>query len=151
MVVLLILGGSLLSFVYTSRGIAADLVALATNSALSPMVILAAVCLLFLVLGCFLDTYSIIVLTVPLVFPVMMKLGFDPIWFGILVVVLTEIGLITPPFGINLFILDGVAGGGKFEAVTRGALPYVLVLLLGVAIIIVWPSLVLWLPSRMGA
>lgn len=150
MVVLLIIGGSLLSFAYTSKGITSDLVALVTNSSFSPALILALICLLYLVLGSFLDTYSILVLTVPLLFPVTTHLGFNPVWLGILLVMLVEIGLITPPFGINLFILDGVAGGGQFENIVKGALPYCFILLLAVVLVIVFPSLALWLPSQMG-
>jgi tripartite ATP-independent transporter DctM subunit len=149
MVVLLLVSGSLLSYVYTTKGVTDRLVALVVGSDLPGWLILAISLLGLVILGCVLDTYSIIVLTVPLLAPVMTRLGYDLIWFGVLVTICVETGLITPPFGINLFILDGVLGGGQIEEVARGTIPYLIILLLLIALVVFVPGLALWLPGVM--
>jgi C4-dicarboxylate transporter, DctM subunit len=149
MVVLLLVAGSLLSYVYTTKGVTDRLVALVVGSGLpGPMIVTLAMFFL-IILGCFLDSYSIIVLAVPLLAPVMSRLGYDLIWFGVLVTICVETGLITPPFGINLFILDGVLGGGHIEEVARGAIPYLIVLIALIVLVALMPGLALWLPALM--
>jgi C4-dicarboxylate transporter DctM subunit len=149
MVVLLLVSGSLLSYVYTTKGVTDRLIALVVGSNLPGPVIVAIALAGLVVLGCFLDSYSIIVLTVPLLAPMMITLGYDLVWFGVLVTICVETGLITPPFGINLFILDGVLGGGHIEEVARGAVPYLVVLLLLIVLVACVPQLALWLPALM--
>jgi tripartite ATP-independent transporter DctM subunit len=149
MVVLLLVSGSLLSYVYTTKGVTDRLVALVVGSNLPGPVIVAIALAGLVVLGCFLDSYSIIVLTVPLLAPMMITLGYDLVWFGVLVTICVETGLITPPFGINLFILDGVLGGGHIEEVARGVAPYLVVLLLMIILVACVPQLALWLPALM--
>lgn len=106
------------------------------------------VCAIYLVLGCIIDSVGMIVLTVPLVYPLLAPYGLDPIWFGVVLVILVEVGQITPPVGINLFIIHGVAKG-RFGDVVRGALPFVLLMLLSVAILISFPEIALYLPMQM--
>ena len=103
----------------------------------------------YVVLGCFMDALSMILLTVPFVFPVIKALGFDPIWFGIIIVTVTEIGLITPPIGMNLFVIAGVAKDLKTSAVMRGVLPFILCDIVRVMLLIAFPILTTWLPSTM--
>jgi TRAP-type C4-dicarboxylate transport system permease large subunit len=86
-------------------------------------------------------------LTLPVVFPIVQAQGFDPIWFGVVLVILLEIGLITPPVGMNLFVIQGMAGRPLGEVAT-GALPYVLLMLLAIVLLALFPALVLWLPAR---
>jgi C4-dicarboxylate transporter, DctM subunit len=109
---------------------------------------LSAVILLYAVLGCFIDSVGMIVLTVPLLTPALAAMGFDLIWFGVLMVVLVELGQITPPFGINLFVIDSISGRGIGEVV-RGVAPYYGIIFLFVVILIVFPTLATWLPSHM--
>jgi C4-dicarboxylate transporter DctM subunit len=117
--------------------------------ALAPYVVIACIALLYLVLGCFLDQLSILILTIPIVLPVVVKLGFDPIWFGIFVIVLAEIGMVTPPVGLNVFIVAR-STGMPVEQVFAGVLPHVVAHVLFVALLIAFPQIILWLPSTMG-
>jgi C4-dicarboxylate transporter, DctM subunit len=115
---------------------------------LNPYAFLAAVVVMYVILGCLIDSVGMIVLTVPLLTPALSGMGFDLIWFGVLLVVLVELGQITPPFGINLFIIDGISGRGVAEVV-RGVLPFHAIVLLLVVLIILFPSLATWLPSHL--
>ena len=86
--------------------------------------------------------------TVPIVFPIVMQMGFDPVWFGILITVLMEAALITPPIGVNLYVVQGIrTHGGKFNDVAYGALPFVIMMILMVALLMIFPDLALWLPT----
>ena len=104
---------------------------------------------MYLILGMFLDTLSILVLTLPFVGPLIFGLGFSPVWFGIVFVVLAEIGLVTPPFGLNLFVLQGAVPKHDVMTIALGALPFLIPLLLMIVILTVFPELVLWLPGIM--
>src|SRR5690606_22308146 len=103
----------------------------------------------YLVLGCFLETLSMMIATVPIVVPLVLQFGFDPVWFGIFLVLMMEISLITPPVGMNLYVVQGVRGRGAITDVMLGSLPFMLVMLLFVFAIIVWPQSVMWLPDLM--
>lgn len=112
---------------------------------IGPVTILLIICALYLILGCFLDGVSMIVLTVPTLMPVVAAAGFDKVWFGVFVVVLSEIGMITPPMGLNLFVVKGISRSSLRE-VTLGSLPFFVVMMLLLLIIAAFPDLVLWLP-----
>ena len=111
--------------------------------------VLLVVILGYLLLGMFLDSLAIILLTVPIMFPVMTQLGYDPIWFGILLVMVIEIGLITPPYGMNVFVLRSVSPDVPLGTIYRGVLPFVLTDFVRVLLIVLFPFLVLWLPYSM--
>jgi C4-dicarboxylate transporter, DctM subunit len=105
----------------------------------------------YLILGMFMDAMSMMVLTVPIAVPMVMVLGVDPLWFGIFVVVMCEIALITPPMGMNLFVVQGVRkDGGSFSDVIWGSLPFVLIMIAFAIMLIVWPDIALWLPRSMS-
>jgi C4-dicarboxylate transporter DctM subunit len=97
----------------------------------------------------FLETIAIILITTPIVFPVMVDLGVDPIWYGILLMINLELALITPPVGMNLFVIKGIADAPLAEVI-RGSLPYVLLMMLGLALVFAVPSLATWLPGVAG-
>jgi len=103
---------------------------------------------LYLVLGCFMDLAAMLVLTIPVVLPIVKGLGYDPIWFGIIVVVLGEVGMVTPPVGLNVFVVARVTGKPASE-IFRGVWPHVIAHLGAVAVLTLWPQLVLWLPGTM--
>jgi tripartite ATP-independent transporter DctM subunit len=105
--------------------------------------------LLFFVMGCFLDAMAMIILMVPIVFPVVMQLGFDPIWFGIIIVMTVELGLITPPIGMNVFVINTIARKVPLTTIFAGVTPFVVTDLIRLAIIILLPGLVLFLPNSM--
>jgi tripartite ATP-independent transporter DctM subunit len=114
------------------------------------VVILLAILATYMILGMFLDGLGMLLLTMPVVYPIILSLGYDPIWFGILVVKMIEIGLVTPPIGLNCFIVNGVRPDLSLETVFRGVGPFVIMDLFTVGVLIAWPDLVLWLPRTMN-
>ncbi len=116
-------------------------------SGLNRYVVLGVIVLLLYVLGCFIDGISILLILTPVLVPVMAAFGFDLVWFGIILVVSIEVSLLTPPVGMNLFILKGIAPDASMEDIIMGALPYVVILTLGIVVLTIWPSLALWLPE----
>jgi TRAP-type C4-dicarboxylate transport system permease large subunit len=113
----------------------------------TPWVAIAAILAIYVVLGCVLESLSMILLTVPIFFPVVTSLGYDPIWFGILVVVITEISLITPPVGLNVFVLRGVLPDVRTRTIFRGVMPFIAADVVRLAIVAAVPALSLWLPQ----
>jgi C4-dicarboxylate transporter, DctM subunit len=106
--------------------------------------------LIYLVMGCALDSLAMILLTIPIFFPVVANLGFDPIWFGIIVVMVVELGLITPPVGMNVFIIKGMAPEVPLSKIYKGVLPFVIAQILLITLIVFVPEIATWLPSTMG-
>jgi C4-dicarboxylate transporter DctM subunit len=111
--------------------------------------VLALIMLMYLVLGCLMDAMAMIILTVPIIFPVITHLGFDPIWFGIIIVMTVELGLIHPPVGMNVFVIKSVIHEVSFTTIFKGVIPFVLTDILRLVILIAFPMIALWLPSRM--
>ena len=109
--------------------------------------ILVIILLIYLVMGCALDSLAMILLTIPIFFPVILQLGLDPIWFGIIVVMVVELGLITPPIGMNVFIIKGMAPEVPLGNIYKGVLPFVLAQIILIAIIVAFPDIATWLPS----
>ncbi|NVK00707.1 MAG: TRAP transporter large permease subunit, partial [Oceanospirillaceae bacterium] len=105
--------------------------------------------LVYMVLGCFLEGFAMLVLTLPIFFPIVLELGIDPIWFGVLVVLTLEMGLISPPVGINVFIVKSVARDTPLSEIFRGVLPFWFVMILCIALLISFPQIVLMLPNAM--
>jgi tripartite ATP-independent transporter DctM subunit len=112
--------------------------------------VLALIMLMYLVLGCLMDAMAMIILTVPIIFPVITALGFNPIWFGIIIVMTVELGLIHPPVGMNVFVIKSVVKEVSFSTIFFGVLPFVLTDLLRLVILIAFPAIALYLPERMG-
>lgn len=115
---------------------------------LSPYVLIMILTLVYLIMGCFLDGVSMIVLTTAVVLPIVVKAGFDPIWFGIYIIFMIELAQVTPPVGFNLFVLQGMSGRSIFT-VAKASIPFALLLLLGTALIVVFPSIATWLPRAL--
>ncbi|MGD9075543.1 MAG: TRAP transporter large permease subunit, partial [Desulfobacteraceae bacterium] len=109
-----------------------------------------AILLVYVILGCIMPIIPAIILTIPIFFPVVTGLGYDPIWFGVIVVTMAEMGQITPPVGINVFVLAGVAKDVPLGTIFRGILPFVVADIVRVILIFAFPWLALWLPSLMG-
>ena len=110
---------------------------------------LALIILFYVILGCFMEAMAIILLTVPVFFPSIVGLGFDPIWFGVIVVMVTELGLITPPFGLNVFVIKGEAPNVPLKSIYAGVTPYIASDLVRLVVLIAFPIIVLWLPNQM--
>ena len=120
-----------------------------TGLAVSRYIILALFLILFLFLGCVLDVGAMLVLTIPVVFPAVMALGFDPIWFGVIVVLMMEAGLITPPVGLNVFIIARVAQDVPMGTIFRGTLPFLIAMIVVAIILTIFPEIALFLPQSM--
>ncbi|WP_238367141.1 TRAP transporter large permease [Mesobacterium pallidum] len=120
---------------------------LVTNSGMAPITIIFVMVGIYILLGCFLESISMILITIPVFFPIVTALGFDPIWFGLIVVVACEIGLITPPIGINLFVIQTMQPDIRIQTVFRGVVPFIIADIIRVSLLILAPALVLWLPN----
>lgn len=147
MILLITLSAFFLNFVLSSIGLTSTLVSFVTDLNMSPMGTLLAIILFYIILGCFMDTLAMLITTAPLVVPVIVALGFDPLWFGVILIILCEMGQITPPFGMNLFVVQSIRNKGNFLDVVYGTLPFCVVLLLLIALLIAFPQIALWLPS----
>jgi C4-dicarboxylate transporter DctM subunit len=112
--------------------------------------VLALIMLMYLVLGCLMDAMAMIILTVPIIFPVIVHLGFDPIWFGVIIVMTVELGLIHPPVGMNVFVIKSVVKDVSFTTIFKGVLPFILTDIVRLVILIAFPIIALWLPTKMG-
>lgn len=149
MIVFIMIGAQIFSFAIVSSGINRELTAWVADMSFSPLALLLLVCVIYIVLGFIMDGPSMMLLTIPLIFPIIIQAGYDPIWFGIILVILIELGQITPPMGLNLFVIQSIDPGSKMIEIVKGTIPYVLLMLLMVAILIIFPSLALWLPSKL--
>jgi tripartite ATP-independent transporter DctM subunit len=122
---------------------------LVQSAGLAPMMVMLMILAIYVLLGCVFESLSMLLLTVPIFFPLVTSLGFDPVWFGIIVVVVTEISLITPPVGLNVFVLKGVVGDVSTATIFRGVTPFWIVDIFRLALLVLVPSLVLFLPNSM--
>lgn len=149
MVLLLVAGANMLSYFLALSTIPMKVVEWITLLDVSRYWIIVIILLIYLFLGCFLDSISMMVLTLPVVFPVIIGIGFDPIWFGVISVLMMEAGLITPPLGLNIFTVAGVAKDVKMETIFRGASPFLIAIFAVVLLITLFPQIVLVLPKMM--
>jgi tripartite ATP-independent transporter DctM subunit len=117
------------------------------NLPVSPMVIMGVVVFIYFIGGFFMDSMALIVVTIPIFYPVVAKLGFDPIWFGVVVVIVAEMGVITPPVGVNDFVIKGIAPEIPLYTIFRGIFPYLYALVILTAILMAFPKLATWLPG----
>ncbi|MCF8478613.1 MAG: TRAP transporter large permease, partial [Pseudolabrys sp.] len=120
-----------------------------TGLPVAPVVVIIGIVIFYLILRLFIDMVAAMFITLPIILPAVTQLGYDPIWFGVLVVFLAEIALATPPFGLGLFIINGVVEGSKLSEIAIGVLPFILADFIILAILIAWPSLILFLPNWM--
>jgi len=143
---LLLIAAQMYSRMLTLTGLATEFTAWASALPVPPIVVIIGFLMVFILLGMVLDSVSIMLLTVPVMFPVVIQLGFDPIWFGIILIVAVEIGLLTPPFGMVIFAMKSALGDTvDIEDIFIGALPFLLMLVLALAILVAYPPFVTWL------
>jgi TRAP-type C4-dicarboxylate transport system permease large subunit len=143
---LIVLAAYFLNFVMVNIGLTRAVVGVVQDLGWPPLGVLLAIVSLYLLLGCFMDTLSLMIATTPIVVPIVVALGYDPVWFGVLFMILIEAALITPPVGMNLFVVQAVRGGGEFREVALGALPFLLAMLAMIALLIAVPQLAMFLP-----
>jgi len=147
---MILVGGLLLSRMLVATGVIDHMVDGITSVADTPLKFMIMVSILYLVLGCFLDTSSMLVVTLPFLFPSVVALDINPIWFGIVLVKLIEIAVITPPVGFNIFaVMSAVKGQATFADVYKGVLPFIFLDLIVLAFLIMFPQLSTWLPETM--
>ncbi|MBE1293877.1 MAG: TRAP transporter large permease subunit [Rhodobacteraceae bacterium] len=147
MIMLVVIGASFLNFTLASAGLGRELSDFMNGLGLSPLATILVVVCIYIVLGFFIETLSLMVVTIPIIVPLVVAQGYDPIWFGILMIVLVEMALITPPVGLNLYVVQGARRGGKMSEVMLGAIPFVIAMLAMVAALIAFPGLALYLPE----
>lgn len=148
--ILLILAAALLfGYIMTRLMIPQKLVALVAESTQPTWVVLLLILLFLMIVGMFLDIVSLILITTPILLPVIVTLGYNPIWFGIIMILACEMAVITPPVGLNLYVIKGIAPQITLRQITMGALPFVGLEILAIIILTIFPEIVLWLPSMM--
>jgi C4-dicarboxylate transporter, DctM subunit len=148
MVMAILLAAYFLNFVITSVGLTRQVNSFIVGLQMSPGETLFAVIVFYLILGCFMETLSMMVATVPIIAPIIIKAGYDPVWFGIMIVLLVETAMITPPVGINLFVVQSIRGRGQLHDVMIGSAPFVVTLLIMIGLITAFPQIALWLPAH---
>ncbi|MFH1491017.1 MAG: TRAP transporter large permease [Pseudomonadota bacterium] len=150
MVFLILIGAHIFGYFLTISQIPDQLSILAAEAGLNRHVVLALLILAYIILGCFMEGLAIMVLTLPIVYPLVLDLGFDPIWFGVIITLVMEMSLITPPVGMNVFIISGIARDVPMYTIFRGVLPFWVAMLVCIILLILFPQLALFLPQTMG-
>lgn len=145
MIMLIVIGASFLNFVMSATGLTTALTNAISGLGVSAQWMLVILVVFYLVLGCFMETLSMMITTIPIVAPVMIALGYDPIWLGIIIIVLVEAALITPPVGLNLFVVQSLRSSGSMTPVIVGSLPFVFAMLTLLVLLAVFPDIALWM------
>jgi TRAP-type C4-dicarboxylate transport system permease large subunit len=147
----IVIGASVLSFVFDYLRLPTLLVEAVKAAELSPGIVLLAIAVPYVILGMFVDPISMMVMTLPVLFPLVVAMGFDPVWFGIILVLLVEIGLIFPPIGMNLSVLRSIGGDAvTLRQIVLGSLPFMAVMAAFIWLLYFVPGLVTWLPRTMS-
>ena len=149
MIFMIIIGANIFSSFLGLTGLPMELADFMTTLPLSRHLVLAAIIMVYIALGCVMDAFAIMILTVPILFPVIQALKFDPIWFGVLMVIVLEIGLITPPVGLNVFVIKGAAPEVPMTTIFRGIWPFLVAALAAIVVLVVFPQIATFIPSNM--
>jgi len=148
MILLIIVGARIFGAVTSQMGVAAHLVTFVNEVGISPMATLGLVCLLLFIFGMFLDSASIMVITLPVIYPLIIAAGFDSVWFGVFFMIILETGLLTPPVGLNIFLIYGISNFPLYRVI-KGVIPFVIIMLLALVLFLIYPELITWLPDTM--
>jgi len=151
MVMFIIIGAQILTFAIVNANIARELSAFLVNSPLTKWQFFALLCMMYAVMGCLIDGISMMLLTLPILYPAIEAMGFDGVWFAVVLVIMIEFGQITPPMGLNLVAIHSISGGRQLSEVAKGALPYIFLLGIVVVLLYLFPDIALWLPHTMTA
>jgi TRAP-type C4-dicarboxylate transport system permease large subunit len=149
MIFMILIGTAVFNYFVETTGLPQALVQSVGELGWNPYVILVLLVVFYIILGCFMDALSMILLTLPFVYPMITALGFDPIWFGVIMVSVVEVGLITPPVGMNLFVIMASTPGLRLQTISRGVVAFLLADVMRLALLILFPALSLWLPTLM--
>jgi tripartite ATP-independent transporter DctM subunit len=145
----ILIGALLFGYFLTITQTPQKVTAFLTGLGIGDYGVLALILLMYLLLGCLMDALAIVILTVPIIFPLIKEMGFDPIWFGIIIVMTVELGLIHPPVGMNIFVIKSVLKDIKISTIFIGVIPFIITDLIRLVILVIFPALATWLPSRM--
>jgi C4-dicarboxylate transporter DctM subunit len=148
MILLIILGAHIFGYFFTITRVTNDIVTWVEALSLAPILVILVLLLILVILGAFMDQVAILILTVPVFLPLVKALGFDPIWFGVIFVVTAEVGMVTPPLGMNVFVVSRYTGRPVTE-VYRGSFPHIIAHIIVIAILTAFPAIILWLPNTM--
>ena len=147
MTFLIVIGANIFGNFLAITKMPMSLATFASNLEVSRYVVFAVICLIYALLGMFMDAMAMLLLTVPIFVPVIIGLGFDPIWFGVIMILVMELGLITPPVGLNCYVMAGIAKDVPLQTIFKGALPYAIAIFIAIILVTVFPQLALWLPN----
>jgi C4-dicarboxylate transporter, DctM subunit len=150
MIMMLIAGASVFGKFMAVTSIPANLSTWVSGLALPPMGIMALICVMFFVGGCFLDAMALIMLTIPIIYPVVLKLNYDPIWFGVIIVLISQIAVVTPPVGVNVYVTKGIVPDVPIAQIFRGTFPFLVAMVVLLVIVLIFPDMTVWLPNLMG-
>jgi tripartite ATP-independent transporter DctM subunit len=146
-IMFIIVGAMLLGVVLANLRVPGALADLVLAAPLTPLMVMLLVYAMYFVMGIFFDGISMMIITLPVIFPVVVAVGYDPVWFGVAFVIIMEVGLLTPPVGLNLYVIHGVSRHRPFSDVAIGSAPFFVVMLLALALVHAFPQIALWLPS----
>jgi tripartite ATP-independent transporter DctM subunit len=149
-IMLIVVGASILSWVFDFLRLPRAMVQLVTDANLAPWLVMVIIAAIYLLLGCFIESIAMMLMTLAVTFPVIVALGLDPIWFGVVLVLLIEIGLVTPPVGLVLFVLRGMSGNVSLKDIALGVSPFILVMLGFIVLLYLFPDIATWLPRTVG-
>ena len=147
MIFAIMIGATLFGFVLTILNVPQTVTSLVAGMESNRWIVFIAINILLLFLGCILESISIIFITLPILYPIILKLGFDPIWFNVVMLINLELALITPPVGMNLFVLQGISPNSKMTEIVRGAIPFALVMAFEILLLCFFPGIATWLPG----
>lgn len=149
-IMLIVMGAAIMSWVFDFLRLPRAMVQLVTDAGLAPWLVFAIIVVIYLILGCFIESIAMMLMTLSVTFPVIVSLGLDPLWFGVVLVLLVEIGLVTPPVGLVLFVLKGMSGDVSLRDISYGVIPFIALMIAFIWLLYAFPGLVTWLPRQIG-
>lgn len=151
MIMMLIAGASVFGKFMAVTTIPANLSMWVSTLPLPPIGIMILICLFFFVAGCFLDAMALIMLTIPIIYPVILQLNYDPIWFGVVIVLISQIAVVTPPVGVNVYVVKGIVPDVPITTIFRGTIPFLWAMVIMLGLVLIFPDLILWLPRMLAS
>jgi TRAP-type C4-dicarboxylate transport system permease large subunit len=142
-----VLAAFLLNVVMVSMGMTQVLINMVSNLDWPPLTTFIMIVVFYLILGCFMETLAMVIATTPIIVPIIQGLGYDPIWFGVIFMILVESAMLTPPIGVNLYVIQSVRGPGPLTDVVLGVTPFLFMMLVMIGILVAFPQIALWLPD----
>ena len=150
MIMMLIAGASVFGKFMAVTTIPANLSMWVSSLPLPPVAIIALICLMFFVGGCFLDAMALIMLTIPIIYPVVLHLNYDPIWFGVVIVLISQIAVVTPPVGVNVYVTKGIVPDVPIADIFRGTFPFLVAMFILLVLVLIMPDMIMWLPNLLA-